>query len=153
MGEGLSGRSVESGSFRSPFSSTLMLQSAVSPDIASPALTLMVQITLSLNVASHVPANFFGASASCAERGRQASRGSRATTNLGMARLEQIGVRAQKPSQRERFGVGDRAWWSQVWTRRHPVFEPLSGPLIICREKYLGHPLRCYFLLFGGLRL
>jgi hypothetical protein len=48
-------------------------------------LTLMVQITLSLSFASHVPANFFCVSASCAARGRQASRGSRATTNLGMA--------------------------------------------------------------------
>src|SRR5580704_8424476 len=59
MGEGVSGASVDSDSCRSPLPSMLMLQAAVSPDIGSPAVNLMVQITLSLNFASHVPANFF----------------------------------------------------------------------------------------------
>ena len=75
MGEGVSGLSLEPGSWRSPFASTLMLQSAVSPEITSPVLIRIVQITLSLYFASHVPANFFCASASWAARGRLARRG------------------------------------------------------------------------------
>jgi len=61
------------------------VQAAVSPEIWSPAFNRMVQITLSLNFASHVPANFFWASASWHVRGRQASKSTGANRNLRTA--------------------------------------------------------------------
>jgi hypothetical protein len=119
MGDGLSGRSVESGSFRSPFSSMLMLQSAVSPDIASPALTLMVQITWSLKLRLPRPGKLLLRLGVLRGEGETGKHGQQSNHESGKGSGHGPTVANRWPfaeiHRPKRFVIGIRAYWPHVW--------------------------------------